>query len=229
VWVGTNKGFDRFRAYAVATFAEREGISIGAAHAVAARDGSLWWLNADQQLSRWDRGRGGDGRVQDVKVVGLPKQDSYCSSRFAYCYQAFLFQDNDGRMWIAASGGVGHLRSGRFVPIDAPGGLVYAMASDATGNLWISNFDRGLLHLFRGRLVEQIPWDALGPKDLVTALTADQSDGGVWLGFSNGGIAYLRVARFARRTPLPTAWAPAASAMFNWITTVHFGSLLTTG
>jgi signal transduction histidine kinase len=192
VWVGTNKGFDRFRAYAVATFAEREGISVGAAHVVAARDGSLWWLNADRQLSRWGRGRGGDGRVQQETVVGLPKDDSYCSTRFAYCYQAFLFQDNDGRMWIAASGGVGHLRSGRFVPRDAPGGLVYAMASDPTGNLWISNFDRGLLHLFRGTLVQQIPWDALERKDLVTALTADQSDGGVWLGFSKGGIAYLR-------------------------------------
>ena len=195
VWVGTNNGFDRFRAYAVATFGEREGISVGDAHAAAARDGSLWWLNADRQVSRWDRERGGDGRVEDMNVVGLPQHDSYCSTRFGYCYQAFFFQDNDGRMWInTGSGVVGHLRSGRFVPIDAPGVDVYAiaMASDSKGNLWISNHEGGLLHLFRGKLVQQIPGDAFGRKDFVSALTADQSDGGVWLGFSKGGIAYLR-------------------------------------
>jgi signal transduction histidine kinase/ligand-binding sensor domain-containing protein len=181
VWVGTNKGFDRFRAYAVTTFTEREGISVGAAHAVAAKDGSLWWLNADRNLSRWDRGPGGDGRVRKAKVAGLPKHE-----------QAFLLQDNDARMWVAATGGVGYVDGDRFVPIEAPGGLVYAMAGDANGNLWISNFDRGLLHLFRGKLVSQIPWDALGRKDLATALAADHSDGGVWLGFSKGGVAYLR-------------------------------------
>jgi signal transduction histidine kinase/ligand-binding sensor domain-containing protein len=195
VWVGTNNGFDRFRAYAVATFGEREGISVGDAHAAAAQDGSLWWWNADRRLSRWDRGRGGHGRVQEVSVLGLSQHDSYCSTRFAYCYQAFLFQDLDGRMWInTGSGVVGQLRSGRFVPMDAPGGLVYAiaMASDSKGNLWISNHHGGLLHLFRGKLVRQIPQDALGRTDFVSALTADQSDGGVWLGFSKGGIAYLR-------------------------------------
>jgi len=123
VWVGTNKGLDRFRAYAVTTFAEREGVSVGAQHAVAARDGSLWWLNADRQVSRWDRGPRGDGRVREARIVGLPKHD-----------QAFLFEDNDGRMWIAATGGVGYLHGDRFVPTDAPGGLVYATAGDVKGN-----------------------------------------------------------------------------------------------
>ena len=65
------------------------------------------------------------------------------------------------------------------------------MAGDAQGNLWISNFDRGLLHLFRANLVQQVPWDGLGRKDLATSLSADPSQGGVWLGFSKGGLAYF--------------------------------------
>ena len=200
IWVGTSKGLDRFRAYSVATFSEREGMSSGngsSSSVLAARDGSVWF-SASGRLSAWHKGQvtiyhqpgihpepappAAKERVRQAAVMGLPKHDL-----------ASLFQDSDGRIWIAANGGVGYLHDDRFIPVNnIPAGVVYATASDAQGNLWISNLDRGLVHLFRGKLVQEIPWDALGRKDVVTSLAADPSHGGLWLGFSKGGLAHLR-------------------------------------
>lgn len=205
IWVATTKGLDRFRAYSVATFTERQGLSSsGSASAIAARDGSIWF-SPYGRLYRFERGQvtiyhepgggiyhepgGGiepnqeeaERRVREVSVAGLPELGV-----------ASLFQDNDGRIWIAATGGVGYLQNDRFVLVDSiPGGVAEAMAGDAKGNLWISIVNRGLFHLFRDKLVQHIPWDALGRDDLATALAVDPSRGGVWLGFSKGGLAWL--------------------------------------
>jgi PAS domain S-box-containing protein len=44
-------------------------------------------------------------------------------------------------------------------------------------------------------LVEQIPWAKLGHSSLAFALAADPSQGGLWLGFSQGGVAYFKDGR----------------------------------
>jgi signal transduction histidine kinase len=120
-------------------------------------------------------------RVREVNLAGLPEHGV-----------ASLFQDSTGRIWVAATGGVGYLQDSRFVPVSGvPGGVVDAMAGDAKGNLWISIVDRGLFHMFGDSLVQHIPWAALGRNDLATALAVDPSRGGVWLGFSKGGLAWL--------------------------------------
>ena len=89
--------------------------------------------------------------------------------------------------------GVGYFENGRFVSIGgAPGGIVYAMAEDTARNVWISNLDHGLLQLSGGRVVRQIPWIGLGHKDVAMALAADPLQGGLWLGFYQGGVAYWK-------------------------------------
>jgi PAS domain S-box-containing protein len=199
IWVGTTKGLDRFRAYSVATFSEPEGLSSGGStSAVVARDGSIWF-SPHGRLYRFDRGQitiyhepgvmapvaDEERPVREVTLVGLPE-----------LAVASLFQDNNGRIWVAATGGVGYLQNERFVPVNSvPGGVVDAIAGDAKGNLWISIVDRGLFHLFGGKLVQHIPWAALGRNDLATALAVDPSRGGVWLGFSKGGLAWLAEGR----------------------------------
>ena len=197
IWVGTTKGLDRFRAYSVATFSEQQGLSgSGNASLVAARDGSIWFSPHDR-LYKFDKGQvtlyhepkapvepsaNETGRpMREVSVAGLPGHEL-----------ASLFQDTAGRMWIAASGGTGYLEHDRFVPVSSvPGGVVDAMAGDAKGDLWISIVDRGLFHLLGNRLVQHIPWAALGRNDMATALAVDPSQQGVWLGFSKGGLAWL--------------------------------------
>jgi ligand-binding sensor domain-containing protein len=49
----------------------------------------------------------------------------------------------------------------------------------------------GLFQLFRGNVVQRIPWAKLGHKDHVSALVADPLQGGLWLGFSLGGVAFF--------------------------------------
>jgi PAS domain S-box-containing protein len=199
IWVGTTKGLDRFRAYSVATFSEPEGFSSGGStSALVGRDGSIWF-SPHGRLFRFDRGQitiyhepGGIAPVADeerraraVSVDGLPE-----------LAVASLFQDNNGRIWVAATGGVGYLQNKRFVPVNTvPGGVVDAIAGDAKGNLWISIVDRGLFHLFGDKLVQHFPWAVLGRNDLATALAVDPSRGGVWLGFSKGGLAWLAEGR----------------------------------
>ncbi|MGA3046352.1 MAG: two-component regulator propeller domain-containing protein [Terracidiphilus sp.] len=197
IWVGTTKGLDRFGVYSATTFSEQQGLSGGGnASVLAARDGSIWF-SPHSQLYRFDRGQvtiyhrpgagieptaeEGERRVREVAVVGLPGLDVVS-----------LFQDHEGRIWVAGTGGVGYLQNDRFVSVNSvPGGVVDAMSGDSKGNLWISIVDRGLFHLFEEKLVQHIPWAALGRNDLATVLAVDPSMGGVWLGFSKGGLARL--------------------------------------
>src|SRR5262249_12574058 len=134
IWVATAKGLDRFSAYSVATLFEPQGLSSGPdASVVAARDGSIWF-STRARLGRWNKGKvtiyrapgirtehssaATAARVTEVAVSGLPKHDL-----------ASLFQDDDGRMWLAANGGVGYFQNDHFAPVkDVPGGVVYALA-----------------------------------------------------------------------------------------------------
>jgi signal transduction histidine kinase/ligand-binding sensor domain-containing protein len=197
IWVATNKGLDRFSSYSVSTFFENKGLSSDiTASVLAAKDGSVW-VNSSNRLGSRDRDQitiyraptqpleplrpDVQERLRTISVSGLP--DHAFGS---------LFQDGDGHIWLAATGGVGYLDNDRFVSIKGvPGGVVYAIGGDKSGNLWISNFDAGLLHLLNGRLVQQIPWTALDRNDLATALAVDPSQDGLWLGFSKGGLAFL--------------------------------------
>src|SRR5262249_5872878 len=104
-----------------------------------------------------------------------------------------LFQDDHGRIWLSTLDGFGYLENDRFVPIAGlPGGLVNSMVSDKQGNLWLAHYNLGLFCLSPNSQVRQISWADLGQNDLVTRLAADPSQGGLWLGFAKGGIAYFK-------------------------------------
>ncbi|HWC20584.1 MAG TPA: histidine kinase, partial [Terriglobales bacterium] len=84
------------------------------------------------------------------------------------------------------------LENERFVPIEGvPGGNVNSITEVLPGHLWVPHQDAGLFHLFRGKVVQQIPWAGLGHRDSATALIADPSQRGLWLGFREGGVAYF--------------------------------------
>jgi len=87
----------------------------------------------------------------------------------------------------------GYLENGRFIPISGiPGGVARSIVEDTEGNLWIANQNLGLFHLRGSEVVERIPWDKLGHKDCASALGVDPLQGGLWLGFFQGGIAYFK-------------------------------------
>ncbi|MDT7816697.1 MAG: hypothetical protein QOJ42_6613 [Acidobacteriaceae bacterium] len=179
IWVATVDGLDRFRDFAIPTISVKQGLSNASVVSVlAARDGSMWFGTRDG-LNRWNDG---NITVYRKRSSGLP--DDNVGS---------LFQDNQGRIWVSTRRGVAYLENGRFIPVPAmPGGIVESIAGDSGGNLWIGDQKQGLFHLIGGSVVERIPWAKMGRMDFASALFSDPLQGGLWLGFNRGGVAYFK-------------------------------------
>jgi ligand-binding sensor domain-containing protein/signal transduction histidine kinase len=179
IWVTTPNGLDRFRDFAVPTFSVNQGLSnAGVESVLADKDGSVWFSTSGG-LNRWDNGQITNFGKRDGKLKGQNPNS--------------LFQDHRGRIWVSTNREFGYLENGQFISISSvPGGVVRSIAEDTQGNLWIANQNLGLFHLLQGSVVEQIPWDRLGHKDFAAALAFDPLQGGLWLGFFQGGVAYFK-------------------------------------
>jgi len=178
IWVATRDGLDRFRDFAVSTISVTQGLSNDLVTSVlAARDGSVW-LGTPYGLNRWSDGQ---VTIYRKRTSGLP--DDALES---------LFQDDRGRIWVSTPSGVAYLENGRFIPVGGvPDGVVRSIAGDSVGNLWISLQDQGLIRL-RGSEVERIRWARLGRKAWADFLLPDPVQGGLWLGFREGGVEYFK-------------------------------------
>jgi signal transduction histidine kinase/ligand-binding sensor domain-containing protein len=179
IWLGTLGGLDRFRNFAVPTMSMKQGLPNTLVVSVLAdRDGSVW-LATYSGLSRWDSGQLNAFGKQGGKLNGQNANS--------------LFQDGGGRIWVSTNREFGYLENDKFISINGvPGGAIHAITEDSDGNLWIANEAAGLLKLFHGQMVQQIPWAELGHKEFATALLADPLRGGVWVGFYLGGVIYFR-------------------------------------
>jgi signal transduction histidine kinase len=191
VWVGTDGGLDRFREFAVPTVSLSQGLSNASILSVLTdRDGSVW-LSTRRGLNRWNSGRitiFGASHAPAHGVKSNDKQDGLLNGNYA----GSLFQDSRGRIWASTLKEFGYLENDQFVPLkDVPGGPVYSIAEDGARNLWIANKDRGLIELVKDGGVQQIPWAGLGHKDPALALAVDPRKGGLWVGFSQGGLVYF--------------------------------------
>ena len=177
VWVATPTGLDRFRDYAVPTFSTEQGLSNGVVGSVLSdRNGNVWLATFDG-LDRWTHGRVTPFGKHDGKLNGRPPNS--------------LFQDTLGRIWASTREEFGYLKDDEYVvQKDIPGGWVTGIAEDAAGNLWIANQQAGLIERTPSGAARQFRWPALGHEDHATALSADPADGGLWLGFYNGGVTH---------------------------------------
>ena len=197
IWAATDGGLDRFRDLAVQTFSTNQGFVAGRPGSIqAAADGSLWFGTPDRLINWRDwrmtvyqgpSGNAGDAiPTRVVRNSGLPPE-----------LQALL-QDAGGRLWVTALGVFGYLDGDKFIPMKAvPGQETAAIAEGARGDLWIS-FNDNLFHVVDGRLVEQIPGARLGMRGHVDGRIAVDLHGGLWIGFRQGGVAYLRNGRIER-------------------------------
>jgi ligand-binding sensor domain-containing protein/signal transduction histidine kinase len=179
IWAATVEGLDRFRDFAIPTISVKQGLSDASVVSVLAdRDGSIWF-GTKNGLDRWNDGK---ITIYSKRSSGLP--DDIVDS---------LFQDDRGRIWVSTHRGVAYLENGRFVPVGAvPGGIVHSFAGDSGGNLWIGDQNQGLFHLIGGNVVDRIPWAKMGRKDFASSLLADPLQGGLWIGFYRGGVAYFK-------------------------------------
>ena len=177
VWVATNEGLDRFRELAVTTISRKQGLPVDAgASVLSARDGSVW-VGTPDGVARWEGGR---PTVYGTRE-GLP--DDRIGS---------LFEDSAGRILVSTLGGIAAFDRGRFVPFPSlPTRVVYGIVQDRAGDFWISDQEQGLIQVGQNA-TRRIPWSALGHEDHATALVADRTRSGLWLGFYKGGVAFLQ-------------------------------------
>jgi signal transduction histidine kinase/ligand-binding sensor domain-containing protein len=191
IWVTTANGLDRFRDVAVPNFSVNQGLSsAGVMTALSSKDGSVWFSTLDS-LNRWNDGqftvyreRLGHALAGAREITGTGVPDHGLAS---------LFQDGHGRIWVTTMTGTGYLENDRFIAAKSlPGGQVNSMAEDREGNLWMAYQDLGLFRLSPGKEVQQTRWTALGRQGYASALAADPFQGGLWLGFYRGGVAYFK-------------------------------------
>ena len=193
IWAATEGGLDRFREYAVPTFSDKEGLSAAMYGAIqAATDGSFW-LGSPDGLTKWKNWQSTvyDQRSAATRSPAVTALHEISTSGLRVPVES-IFQDRRGRLWIAVLGGFGYMENDKFVLMkDVPGEDNGSIAEGAQGDLWI-NFVDALFHLSDDRILEQIPGENLGRKDhLGGMLAVDPLRGGVWIGFWQGGVAYL--------------------------------------
>src|SRR5580658_5979275 len=182
IWVSTVDGLDRFREFAVATSTVNQGLSQALVGSVLAdNDGSVW-LATYGGLNRRDHGE------ITIPPTGSSKRDGKVNGG----HPNSLFQDHRGRIWVSTLREFGYLENGQFTSIKGvPGGSMLSITQDTAGNLWVINETAGLFRISPQNEVQQTPWSSLGHKDHASVLAADRSQGGLWLGFFLGGIAYF--------------------------------------
>jgi signal transduction histidine kinase/ligand-binding sensor domain-containing protein len=196
IWVATVDGLDRFHDLAVSVVSVKQGLSNDYVRSVVAtQDGSVW-LSALNGLNRWKDGTitiyrkhraQAASRASSAPVVHEILDDGLPSDAVQS-----LFEDTRGRVWVATKDGLAYFENGRFVPVKAAGdGSILSIAGNSSGNLWISNVNRGLVHLLRGRVVEAVPWTKFG-RIHAAFLAFDAARGGLWLGFTEGGVSYFK-------------------------------------
>ena len=202
VWVSTENGLDRFHEFAAPTISVNQGLSSSAVYVLQATpDGSIWITTANG-LNRWQNGHvtvygkqsvPGQNRPTDVRELIINARVTEIANSGLRSTAYSLGQDARGRLWAGNREGVFYFDRGRFVLVPgAPGGNVLAIAGDEHGKVWISNLDHGLFYSTPEGAVQRIPWAQFGHKYAAAALLPDRLQGGLWLGFFDGGIAYLK-------------------------------------
>ncbi len=202
IWVGGFNGLDRFREIPVQTYTERDGLwSARVVSVLAARDGSIWMRTLDG-LSRLKnrvltvyREHGNNlapvapgGAASTSAVNGFRQQGS-----------GSLYEDTKGRIWVSTLNAVSYLENNRFVRVSGiPGGRVHSIVSDRAGSVWFAHQDLGLLRWQEDGSVQQISWSQLGKSAFADAIAADPLQGGLWVGFFEGGILYFKDGRVLR-------------------------------
>ena len=200
IWVATTDGLDRFRSQAVVPISAKQGLA-DANHVstvLGATDGSVWVGNF-AGLTRWDHERisayrpQGSTRPRELRESGHVVRDIADSGLPSGAAES-LFEDHRRRIWVTTPRAIAYLENGRFSRVKGVPGGPSAMAEDRELNLWISNV-HGLFCVRDASADEQIPWARVGRQDYASSLAADPVHGGLWLGFSKGGVSYFKDAR----------------------------------
>ena len=177
LWVGTDRGIERWRDPVFTTYSGPQGLPPDASGPIhAAADGRVWFGPSRGGLF-WIR----DGQVHQVKEAGLPDDVVYS------------IHGGEGEVWVGRQrGGVTVLRVGdggitaeRYTQRD---GLaqdsVFAIHRTRDGSVWAGTLSGGASLLTQGRPVTYDTRSGL-PSNTVASLL-EAGDGTMWFGTPNG-------------------------------------------
>src|SRR5208337_3048230 len=201
VWVSTENGLDRFHEFAAPTISVNQGLSSSAVYVLQATPDGSTWITTANGLNRWQNGHvtvygkqsvPGQNRPTDERELIINARVTEIANSGLRSTTYSLGQDDRGRLWAGNREGVFYFDRGRFVLVPgAPGGTIFCIAGDGRGNVWISNLEQGLFYSTPESAIQPIPWARFGHNYAITLLP-DRLQGGLWLGFFDGGIAYLK-------------------------------------
>jgi len=218
LWVGTHGGLDRFRGYRFPSISVNEGLSNSSTFAVLATpDGSVW-IGGTDGLSRWKEG---NVTFHRRSIASPPSRHSVTTTSatgpaFEGVPQA-LAMDDGGRLWAASKRGVFSLEADRFMRVPGlPGGNVWSIAPDDHGNAWVGVGYVGLFHGTTDAGAQRVPWSRFGKAAGANVLLPDPS-GGLWLGFSDGGVSHFENDRVV------ASYTPADGLGAGSVTHLRFG------
>ena len=194
IWVLTRDGLDRFRDAPAASFSMRQGLSNSTVNSVlASRDGSVW-VGTSDGLSRLNGSRVTVYRERPVQVPEAvwpaSREVREITGRgLPGGVVGALFQDRLERIWVSTRAGVGYIENDQLVGVAGlPGGLTRAIVEDSRG-VWVANLEHGLFQASTDNpIIGRVPWSALGESGPATAVAADPSRAGLWLGFADGRV-----------------------------------------
>ena len=185
IWAATNDGLDRFRDFPVTTISKREGLSQDTVGSVFASKAGGMWIGTT----------GGLNLIQGGKIMEYGKRDGLPSDNIVA-----LFEDRSGSLWVDSALGLAYSDAGRFHAIDLPVARemhsIMAVLEDREHRLWFSDAVQGLFGIRDRHVAEVARWSQFGNKQ-ARALEADLN-GGLWLGFAQGGIAHYQNGQPAR-------------------------------
>jgi signal transduction histidine kinase/ligand-binding sensor domain-containing protein len=147
-------------------------------------DGGLWIGTRDRALHRWKDGAFTSWR----RTEGLAGREVHA-----------LLAARDGDLWLGLSSPdvVQRLRRGRLETFAMPDGIrvIRAMTEDTAGNIWLGS-SRGMLVRIRDGVVTDETRRTMGEPRSIRCLRATD-DGGVWIGYADESIGWLKDGRFA--------------------------------
>jgi len=207
VWISTLGGLDRFREYAAPKISRSQGLSTNNAYSVqSTQDGAIWigtpnglnrWQDAHVTVYAWPSASAQSG-IRGEQELGIGKAVTNIADSGLTGTPRSLGQDDQARLWVSTSNGVFYLDGTHFARIPEFQGrnTIPDIAGDGHGNVWIGDVFLGLSHLAPGKAAQPIPWSQLGQKNFgAQAFLPDRSNGGLWIGYFDGGIAYFRDGR----------------------------------
>lgn len=178
LWIGTAEGLNYIRDGEVASFTARDGLPVNAIRSLLVdRNGNLW-IGTSSGLTR----RSGN-RFENL-VVGGDEHVSHVLS---------LFEDREHNVWLGTDSGFArltdvaltHIGLSHGLPTDSASAVVHA----PSGTTWIATMGGGLTKFTAGSATGTPVKPGL-PNDTIIAMSPDRA-GGIWLGYSSSGIAYL--------------------------------------